>query len=193
MDLQTLFSVVAIALTFVGYGQYIFDILKKKTKPHVFTWFVVGLVAFLVSAIQLTNGGGAGSFVLLAVTLMCVPIFILSLWYGSKEITVSDIIFFGVSLVALVLWLVVDQPFWSLVLILVAEVLAFVPTIRKSWKDPYSETMKTYGIFTFRHGLSIFALEKISMLTALYPAVWVGLNFLITLLLIVRRAQISKK
>jgi hypothetical protein len=68
--------------------------------------------------------------------------------------------------------------------------LAFAPTVRKSWKDPYSETLSFYWINTFRFALAIAALGEYSIITALYPISWALINGIFALMLIVRREQI---
>ncbi len=189
MDYQTTLSTVAVVLTFVGYVPYVSDILKGKTKPHSFTWFVWAFVGGIVFALQVFGGAGVGSWSILAGTVICVVIFFLSLRIGKKDIQHSDIVFLGLSLVALFLWLVVKQPVWSIILITAVDFIAFVPTVRKSWNNPHTETLFTYEIFVLRHGLSVFALQQINILTALNPIAWVFANLLFSMILVVRRKQ----
>ena len=189
MDYQTTLSTVAVVLTFVGYVPYVSDILKGKTKPHSFTWFVWAFVGGIVFALQVFGGAGVGSWSILAGTVICVVIFFLSLRIGKKDIQHSDIVFLGLSLVALFLWLVVKQPVWSIILITAVDFTAFVPTVRKSWNNPHTETLFTYEIFVLRHGLSVFALQQINILTALNPIAWVFANLLFSMILVVRRKQ----
>ena len=72
------------------------------------------------------------------------------------------------------------------------EIFGYIPTIRKSWNKPYSETLVFYEITSFRHGFSILALEKLNLLTALYPATWALVNVTIAIILILRRRKIRK-
>lgn len=189
MHVKTIISGIVIALTLAGYIPYIRDILKRKTKPHAFTWFSVALTAGVAYGLQVVGGAGVGAIPMLAVSAICVLVFVLSLFYGTKDIKKADILFLLLSLVALYLWLVVKQPLWSIVLITLSEVLGYIPTIRKSWHDPYSETLSLYEISMFRHALAILALEKINILTALYPTAWAATNLGITIMLIMRRRR----
>lgn len=192
MDYKVIISAIAVILTFVGYVPYINDILKKKTKPHVFTWFIASFAGYTAWALQILGGAGVGSWALFTASTACLLIFILSLRIGDKDITRSDILFLILSLVALFLWLVVKQPVWSAILINLVEVIGFIPTIRKSWNKPYSETLFTYEICVVRHGLSIFALQKFNILTAMSPVAWVITNIAISAILIVRRMKIPR-
>jgi hypothetical protein len=96
------------------------------------------------------------------------------------------------SLLCFYAWLVVKQPVWSVILINTAEVLGFVPTVRKSWNRPYSETLFTYELSIFRQALTLFALQAINILTALTPITWVTVNVVITAILVVRRRQMPR-
>lgn len=193
MELKALVSASVIALTLVGYGPYIWNIINGKTRPHAFTWFPVSITAFVAFGLQVLGGAGVGAWPMLVIAFICVIVFALSLWRGTKDITVSDGVFLLLSLIALYLWLVVQQPVLSLLLITVSETLSFIPTVRKSWKDPYSETLSLYQISMFRHGLSVFALEQMNILTALYPIVWALINVAITLIIVIRRRRVRRE
>lgn len=192
MEYHAIISGIVVVLIFIGYAPYIYDIFQKKTQPHVFTWFSVSLTAAVTYALQVLGGAGIGALPALTVSGICILIFLLSLWRGTKDITVSDTVFLILALVGLGLWLFVKQPVLSIIVITCSGVLAYLPTIRKSWKQPYSETVSSYQIAGIRHGLSIFALEKLNLLTVLHPAVWVCINFMIVIMLLLRRKKVPR-
>lgn len=192
MDYKLVIGIIAVILSFVGYIPYIRDILRKKTTPHTFTWLIWTLAVGISAALQITGGAGVGAWTTVAVTLMCIFIFLLGLRNGKRDITKMDIVFFVLALISLFLWLVVNQPVWSIILIVLTDLLGFGPTIRKSWNNPYSETLSTYQITAFRHGLSIFALQQFNILTWLYPIAWTIANIAFCLLLVARRKVIKK-
>ncbi|MFA5932710.1 MAG: hypothetical protein WCV81_00420 [Microgenomates group bacterium] len=192
LEIKSAISVIAIVLTFIGYVPYVRDTFQGKTKPHVYTWFIWGFVTAIAYGLQVSAGAGVGSWVTLAVAVICFFIFILGLGNGKKEITYTDTIFFILSFIALFFWLVVKQPVLSVIFISTIDMLGFVPTIRKSWNKPYSETLFSYELNTVRHGLSIFALQNYSIVTWLYPLTWVVANGLFSVILIIRRKQLGK-
>lgn len=189
---KIIISIIAVILTFVGYVPYIQDVIKKKTKPHAFTWFVWTLAGSIAYGLQVFGGAGVGSWALLSACITCFFIFVLSLRIGNKDITTSDIIFLILALFSLLLWIVAKQPVWSVILATTVELLGFVPTIRKSWNKPYSETLFTYEVCIFRHGISIIALQQFNILTLLYPVAWTVANIIFTIILIIRRQVISR-
>lgn len=185
-------GILAIALTFVGYVPYFKDLLSGKTTPHIFSWFIWAVVTTIIFALQVSAGAGIGSLVTLAVAAIALLIVILGFKKGNKVIKKIDVVFLVLALFAIPLWLIIDQPVLSIIILSTIDMLGFAPTIRKSWNKPYSETLSLYIIATFRHGLSLFALAHFNIVTILFPATWMVANTLFSIMLLARRKLLSK-
>jgi hypothetical protein len=192
LNVKNIAGVVAIVLTFAAYTPYFLDLLKGKTKPHIFSWFIWMIVTSIIYALQVSAGAGFGSLVTLAVAIISLFIFILGFQHGNKNIKKADVVFMVLALLAIPLWLIVDQPVLSIILLSIIDILGFAPTARKSWYEPYSETLSLYTITTFRHALSIVALEHYNVVTMLFPSTWVVANALFSMMLIIRRRAVSR-
>lgn len=190
-EIKTIISLVAVFLTILGYIPYLRNTFTGKTTPHIYTWFIWGLVTAIAYALQVSDGAGVGSWVTLVVAIISFIIFGVGLINGKKDITRSDTVFFMLSFVAIYFWQITKQPILSILLVSTIDMLGFVPTIRKSWYKPHSETLFTYELSAFRHGLSFFALQNYTIVTWLYPITWSLANFLFSLMLIIRRKQLS--
>src|SRR3989338_5894642 len=191
MDYKLVISIISVILVFVGYGPYIVDILKKKTVPHTFTFLVWSIASSVTWALQVYGGAGIGAWITFAVSGVCIFIFLLCFNYGEKDITRVDVIFLILALLSLFLWLVVHQPLWSVILVVLTDVLGFGPTVRKSWNKPHSETLFTWQIAAGRHALGILALEQFNIFTLLYPVAWTAANLGFFVFIIVRRRQLK--
>ncbi len=185
-------GIIAVILTFVGYIPYIKDTIKGTTKPHIYSWFIWAFVTFIIFALQILGHGGAGAFVTLATAILCLTIFILGLKNGQKDITKFDTITFIIALIAILVWVFAKQPAISNLLIITINTLANLPTIRKSWNNPYSETLFTWEMGAVRNLLGLLALANYSLLTWLYPVTNLLINVLVSLLLIIRRKQVHE-
>jgi hypothetical protein len=192
MDFKTITSLVSVALVFAGYGSYIRDIIKRKVVPHTFTFLILGLASSITWALQVSGGAGVGAWITFWVGATCTFIFFLSLKYGEKSITRLDVFFLILALVALFLWLVVDQPVWSVILVVLTALLGFGPTVRKSWHKPFQESLFTWWVAALRHGLGIIALEQFNLLTLLYPVAWTAANIAFCVALIARRRKVKQ-
>lgn len=184
-------GLIAVLLTIIGHFPYIIDILKNKTKPHVFTWIVWAVVTVLAFFGQWQKGGGAGSWTTGVTGLITILIAILSFRKGSKEITKSDKVFFGLALVSIIPWYITNDPTFSIVIITVIDVFAFLPTVRKTLKDPSSETFFTYALNILRHGLSVVALAHYNVATFLYPTALLVMNLIMTIIIFRYRKQVT--
>jgi len=192
VDLKKVIAILAIILTFVGYAPYFRDLLRGVTKPHIFSWLVWSIVTSIIFALQISAGAGVASFVTLAVAVISLAIFLIGLRNGHKMIKAIDVLFLVLALLTIPLWLISDRPVLSMILLSTIDMLGFAPTIRKSWNAPHSETLSLYVITTFRHSLSLFALEAYNIVTMLFPATWVVANAAFALILIQRRKVIPR-
>lgn len=190
--MKEVLGIIAVVITFVGYAPYIADTIKGKTRPHIFSWFTWAFVTFIIFALQILGHGGAGAYTTLAAAILCLVIFLLGLRNGNKDITKFDTVTFIISLIATGVWIFAKQPIISTILIVTINTLANLPTIRKSWKDPHSETLFTWKMGAVRNFLGLIALQNYSILTWLYPVTNLLINIVESTLLIVRRKQVTK-
>jgi hypothetical protein len=168
---RTVLSFFAIALTFVAYFPYIRSILRNESRPHVFSWVVWGLTTFVVFFAQLQDGGGRGAWPIGVSGLISIGVAFLA-WrqHESNSITAADWIFFWIALGSILLWYFTSTPLWSVITLTVAEVLGFGPTLRKVYDRPYEEKLTFWYLLTARNLIAIAALDHLSWITILFPA-----------------------
>ena len=187
-------GIIAVVLAFVAYIPYFLDILKKKSIPHPYSWLIWGLTSFLIFGLQMAHGGGAGAYTTATVGFISLLVAILAFRNGAKQaITSQDTIIFIIAIIAALLWLLVDQPVISVSLLVGADILGIIPSIRKAWHKPHEETLSMWLINTGRHGISIFALQQYNFITLLNPLAWVVANGVFSLILIARRSMLKNK
>jgi hypothetical protein len=189
--MKQLLGVITVILALIGYVPYLKDTFKGKTKPHVVSWFLWTLVSFLVFGLQWSKGAGAGAYADFTMGLICLVIFIISLKNGTKNIKVADIISFILAIIAIVLWLVVHQPVWSMILLVFIDLFSFIPTFIKSWTNPWQETFSTWALSVVRHGLVMLSIQNINIVTILSPLYSSIINTIFCILLISRRKIIK--
>lgn len=152
---QTL-GIIALLLALVAYVPYIRDILKHKTKPHAFSWLTWSVLASIAFSVQILHDGGPGSWMMGFTACATLLIFLLSLHYGEKNILFVDWVSLGFAGIALLLWVLTDQPLLSVILISCIDAIGgFFPTFRKSISKPHEETAVIYLIYAVSLGLSV--------------------------------------
>lgn len=182
--MKEILGVVTILLSIIGHAPYVMDVYKKKTRPHVFTWILWAIVVSIAFFGQWFKGGGAGAWGTGVTGIIVIVIAVLAIRRGTKDITLSDKIFLGLALLAIIPWYLTRDPTLSVVMASFIDLCAFIPTIRKTIKDPKSETQFTYSLNILRHGLSIFALGSYNLATVLYPAYLLVMNSVMTVIII---------
>jgi uncharacterized protein with PQ loop repeat len=193
MTMKEVFGSMAAVLTLIGYGPYIWDTIKGKTYPHVYSWFLYTLIAFLVFGIQYKHNAGAGAYITLTAGILCLVLFILGLRIGEKHITRFDTGVLALTIIAVGVWLLAKQPILSVILATLVDLMAFVPTIRKTWKAPHTETLSLYTTNVIRYVVALIALSSFTFVNALYPIVWLLANGLFAIGLILRRRYVSRE
>ena len=189
---KELLSAVAVTMTFLGYVPYYRDIIKGKTHPHVYSWTLWCLLTIMIVGLQIKGGAGPAVYVTASAGLLCVGVIVLSLKKGKKDITFSDTVVAVLSLIAMGFWLIANAPVVSMVLVVLADLLAFIPTVRKSWSKPHTETLSLYVINAVRFVIAVIAVEKYTLLAVLWPAAWAIANGLFSVLLVVQRKRLAQ-
>lgn len=184
MELKTVVGITAVVLNIIAFGPYIIDTLRGKTKPHMYSWFIWTVITGMVFVGQVTGDAGPGAWATGCTVAIDLFIFVLSLKYGTADITRADKICLAGALAALAVWAVSDSLVLSIILLTIIDTLAFVPTIRKILKSPGEETFITYPISSLRCLLSIVALSNYTIITGLYPFAMLAMYVLITAILL---------
>lgn len=180
-------AAVATLIAIYSYIPYFRDIFRHRTKPHAFSWFIWFTLTAIGFAAQLSDNGGPGAWVTGFTALVSFFIFLAAVWWGERDITLSDWICLAGALLAIGFWAVTETPLLSVVLITVIDAIGFIPTFRKSYHKPHEETMQTFALSAVKHVLAIMALNNYSIVTILYPASLVIMNGLFVSMLIKRR------
>jgi hypothetical protein len=193
VDYKTIFGVAAVIIGLIGYIPYFRDIFKKKTKPHVFSWFVWGLLAGISFFAQITKGAGPGAWVMGLSAIICLVVSILAVFWGEKKITWSDWLAFIGALLGLVLWRLTNDPLLAVILVTITDALAFIPTIRKSYNNPYGEIMTAWVCYSLKFVIGLVAIQAYNVTTLLYPLALVVMNGSFTVMLYLRRKKLKNK
>ena len=185
-------SGVAIAITFVAFVPYIRDILRAKTRPHVFSWVIWGATTFVAFLAQLEGKGGVGAWPIGVSGV--ISLFIAVLAYIKRAdvtITKTDWVFFLTAMSSLPLWYATADPLWAVVVLTTVDVLGFGPTVRKAYRAPQSESLLFFSLFALRNVLVIIALEHYSATTVLFPAAVAAACVALVMLVAYRRRALA--
>lgn len=186
-DYHAVLGIIAVAIGVIGYIPYYRDIFRGTTKPHPFTWIGFGLLNAITFVAQVVTGGGPGAWVTAITTIATFGIATLAFRQGEKNITAFDWVCFGGALIGIVLWKLTSDPLGAILIVTIADLLAFAPTFRKAYLRPQEETATLYAMSVLKYGISLFALATFDLTTAFFPVAIAVANAAIVLLLLFRR------
>lgn len=169
MNLTLLLGVLGGLLIAGSFIPYIRDILKADTEPHVYTWFIWS-VTQAIAAVAIFEGNG-GLFAALSVAsgaTLSFVVFFMSFKHGSKNITNFDTTTLIVALIAIILWWKLNHPEWAIIAIALIDILGFLPTFRKTWYEPKSESSLAWVLFLLGNIATLLALTTHSIMTSFY-------------------------
>lgn len=159
----------AALLNLCGATVYIVATLQGKTRPNRVSWFMWALAPMVATAAMLTQGVGVGALTTFTSGFGPLLIFIASFVNAKSywKLTRFDITCGVLSLLGLILWLITRTGNIALLFSILADGLAVLPTLSKTYKDPTSES---YTAFTLSGIASLITLLTIQTWTFEYFA-----------------------
>lgn len=182
--MKEIFVFLAVLLAVIGNVPYLRDVITNKIQPHPYTWLVWSIVSAVTLFGQIAKGGGIGSIPTAVAEGFTIIIFLFSLRYGFRDIAKRDTYFLIVALLGLIPWVITKDPTLSVVTVVGIDVVAFIPTLRKAWQRPHTETVSVYAMNVLRHILTLFSLDAYNIATTLHSIVMILINTLMTVFIV---------
>lgn len=187
MSPKEILAIIAALVALVGNLPYLRDVITHKIQPHPYTWLVWSIVSAITLFGQIAKGAGIGALPTAVAESFTILIFIFSLRYGFKNIVRKDTYFLIVALLGIIPWILTNDPTISVIIAVSIDLVAFVPTLRKTWQKPSSETPILYSMNVVRHVLTLFSLQAYNIATTLHSIAMIVTNTVMTGIIIYRR------
>lgn len=150
------------------------------------------MVTVSVFFAQIYDGGGAGAWPIGVSGV--ITVFVAFIAY-HKTATIyadkADCFFLLLAISSLPVWFLTSDPLGAVIILTVAEVLGFLPTVRKAYARPFEESLLFFSIFATRNMLSIVALENYTLTTLLFPVITTLACVLLIVVVLNRRLMLS--
>ena len=140
------FVILGAVIYFFGALSYLISTIKGTTKPNRVTWFLWAFAPLIAFVAQIGEGVGIQSLMTFIIGFTALLIFIAS--FLSKEaawkLSRFDFICGFLSLVGLLLWYVTKNGNFAILFAILADIMATVPTLTKSYSYPETENYHDY-------------------------------------------------
>ncbi len=177
-------AIVATILAVIGNVSYLKDVWRGRVQPHPYTWFVWSIVSMTTFFGGLAKGAGIGALPTGVAEGFTVIIFLFSLKYLFRgkvgHIRMIDNYFLVACLLGLIPWALTKDPTISVVIVVLIDIIAFIPTLRKTWAHPRSEQPRLYEMNVARHILTLFSLQSYNIATTFHSVAMICTNIIMT-------------
>jgi hypothetical protein len=183
--LKIILAIIASILAIVGNASYLKDVLKGNIKPHPYTWFIWSIVSMTTFFGGLAKGAGIGALPTGIAEGFTIIIFLFSLKYLFKgeagHIRKIDNYFLVIALLGLIPWALTKDPTISVIVVVIVDIIAFLPTLRKTWTHPETERPLLYEMNVSRHVLTLFSLGSYNIATTFHSIAMICTNTIMTI------------
>jgi len=155
------FIFVGLFLAVIGGLSYLVDTLKGKTTPNRVTWFLWALAPLIAFSAQLQQGVGLTALLTFIVGFNPLLIFLASFINRKAvyKLTKLDVVCGVLSIVGIILWRVTDIGNLAILFSIMADALAGVPTIVKSYKNPETESYTIFLLGSINAGITLLTIK----------------------------------
>ncbi len=189
IDSRFVFLAAGLSL-FGGYG-YIRDTLRGVTSPNRVTWGLWALEGIMAFVLEVQEHVGLASVMTLMLGLVPLVVVLSSfknahvLWkIGRFEVFCG-----AVSLAGLAFWALVHEPTIALISFVAADQIAALPTLRKSWIAPASESPRLFFLGSANCAITLLTLRHFTTSGALFPGCVLVMDLSIGTLIATRLGQ----
>ncbi|HET6874284.1 MAG TPA: hypothetical protein VFH70_05870 [Acidimicrobiales bacterium] len=185
--------IVGVLIGSLGTVRYVGDTVRGVTVPHRVTWFLWAAAPLLAYAVEVSNHVGISSLMALEIGLGPVVVFLASFVHprASWKADGFDYVCGGLSVGGTALWLATRQGWIGIGAAIAADLLASIPTFRKSWHHPGSETARTFVLSAVNSGLTLLTISRWTVDAAAFPAYIFAFNVGFVTLVLGRRRLVG--
>lgn len=152
--------ILGVTLNLLGAIGYLVDTVKGKTKPNRVTWFMWAVAPLVAFFAEIKQGVGLQSLMTFMVGFSPLLIFIASFVNRKSEwkITKLDIICGGLSLLGVALWAITREGNVAILFAILADGLAAIPTVIKSYRAPETENYWVFLVAMVSAGITLLTI-----------------------------------
>jgi hypothetical protein len=166
------FVFVAAGFSLVGIATYVADTLRGRSHPNRVTWFLWALAPLIAFVAQIQQGVGLQALLTFMVGFGPALVFVASFVGGHAPVRITrfDLACASVSVLALLAWQATGKGNVAIAFSLLADFMAAVPTLRKAYVAPHTETWAAFACSAISAALTLLTITHWNFATACFPA-----------------------
>jgi hypothetical protein len=180
--IESLVIAAAVASLFAAFA-YIHSMFKGGAKPNRVSWFMWAVAPFIATAASISSGvtwpvlpvfmAGFSPFLIFAASFLTKKAY----W----KISTFDYSCGALSVLALILWALTENPNVAIVFAMASDASASIPTLTKAWAHPETESVWPFLIGAFGASASLIASTLWIFSEYAFPAYLLIVNIIVLL------------
>ncbi len=182
------FIYLAALLSFGGTYGYIRDTLRGDTSPNRVTWGLWAIEGLLAFVVEMQQHVGLASLTTLMLGLMPFVIVLVSFKnpHSVWKIGGFDLFCGLLSAAGLLFWGFVNEPTAALISFVAADQIAALPTVRKAWIAPASESPRVFFLGFVNCTITLMTLKHFTTAGVLFPGCILVTDLVIAVLVVTK-------
>jgi hypothetical protein len=179
------FVILGIIFQSIGGIKYLIDTLKGKIQPNKVSWALWSAAPLVAFAAEVSQGVGIQSLTTFIVGFIPLIVFIASFtnkkaeWKLGKLDTICGLL----SFLGIILWFVTKIGNVAILFSIIADGLAAIPTIIKSYSHPESENHLIYTLGIINAGIGLMTIQTWNFEHWGFPSYLLFINLILAVLI----------
>ncbi|GBG97100.1 hypothetical protein [Lactococcus termiticola] len=186
--------IISVVVTLFANIPYAIASIQGKVRPNKISWLIWTLAPSIGLVASLSKGFDLGQMPVL-VSVASTALILLSSFVNRKaywEIRSFDWTCLVLALLALLLWYFTKNPDTALILSLVADLLAVMPTLVKSWRHPETEGIGPYLAGVINAIVAVLLIQHWNFTTSAFPIYLFLVNLILFAVIFGRQRKLVK-
>lgn len=173
----------------LGSFSYIKDTLRGTNKPNRVTWLMWSIAPMIATIAALSKGVGLATLPVFMAGFGPLLVFLASFVNPNSywKLDKFDYVCGVLSIFALVLWGITREANIAILFSIASDFTAGIPTLRKSWKYPETESVIIFFAGLFNSLTSFFAIKLFNFSELAFPIYLNIMNILLILAIVLPR------
>lgn len=164
---------------------YIVAVIKGSVRPRIVSWGAWAVLAGIMTVSAYFEGEMPSAVLSFVSLVSCLSVSILGWRNGIGRFTKIDKICLLGAFIGVISLLAFRDPLIAIIIALVVDAVAFVPTLMHAWQEPAEESLLCFSLSAIGGGLALFAAisADASLVGLLYPVYALAFNMVAALLI----------
>jgi hypothetical protein len=180
------FAIIGAVIASGGGLYYLYETIRGTAKPNRVTWLLWGILPMITFVAQRVQGVQGLSWATFVAGLT--PFFVVAASFLNKKAywktQLLDYVLMVAAIIGIILWIVTKDANLAIFFTIIADLLASIPTIIKSFKHPETESWIAYALSTLGFAIAVLSIHVFNFQNSAFVIYLLSIQTILTILTI---------